>query len=133
MHRDCFYLVTFETKIAFSVILIKKGPKKWFAVKPSNVIMSNHVINMSVNLKQKTESCYGRCKWHPLGSQTNYTEIIFLSKSQWSLTCVEYVLLFCKFHDVKTETSMSFKELFDKQCQLFKLPEILMYSFVGTL
>ena len=31
------------------------------------------------------------------------------------MNCVEYVLLFSEFHDVKTETSMSCKELFDKQ------------------
>ena len=34
------------------------------------------------------------------------------------LTCAEYVLLFSEFHDIKTETSMSCKELFDKQCLL---------------
>ena len=32
--------------------------------------------------------------------------------------CAEYVLLFFEFHDVKTETSPSFKEHFDKQCPL---------------
>ena len=40
----------------------------------------------------------------------------FLSKSQWSLTCAEYVHLFPEFHDVKAEGSMNCKELFDKQC-----------------
>ena len=39
---------------------------------------------------------------------------IFLSKTQESLTCAEYVLLFPEFHDIKTEASMSCKELFDK-------------------
>ena len=33
----------------------KRRPKEWFAVKTSNVAMSNHVINMSKNLKLKTE------------------------------------------------------------------------------
>ena len=42
----------------------------------------------------------------------------FLSKTQWNLACADYVLLFFKFYDVKTETSMSCKELFDKQCPL---------------
>ena len=42
----------------------------------------------------------------------------FLSKTQWSLTCAEYVLLFSELHDVKTERNMSCKELFDKQCTL---------------
>ena len=50
----------------------------------------------------------------------HYTEIIFLSKTQWSLTCAEYVLLFSEFHDVKTETCMRFKELFDGQCPLLQ-------------
>ena len=45
----------------------------------------------------------------------HYTEIIFLSKTQWSLTCAEYVLLFSELHDVNTERNMSCKELFDKQ------------------
>ena len=40
----------------------------------------------------------------------HYTEITFLSKTQSSLTCAEYVFLFFKFYDVKTETSMSCKE-----------------------
>ena len=31
-----------------------------------------------------------------------------------SPTCAEYVLLFSEFHDVKIETSMGCKELFDK-------------------
>ena len=44
----------------------------------------------------------------------HYTKIIFLSKPQWGLTFVEYALLFSEFHDVKTETSMSCEELFDK-------------------
>ena len=46
----------------------------------------------------------------------HYTEIIFLNKTQWSLTCAEYVVLFSELHDEKTERSMSCKELFNKQC-----------------
>ena len=38
----------------------------------------------------------------------------FLSKTQWSLTCAENVLLCFEFHDVKTETSMSCKQRSDK-------------------
>ena len=43
----------------------------------------------------------------------HYTEITFLSKTQYSLTCAEYVVLFSVFHDVRTKTSMSCQELFD--------------------
>ena len=43
---------------------------------------------------------------------------MFLSKTQWNLTCAEYALLFFKFYDVKTKTSMSCKELFDEKCPL---------------
>ena len=41
-----------------------------------------------------------------------------MSKSQWSFTSAEYVLLFSEFHDLKTEASMSCKELSDKHCPL---------------
>ena len=37
----------------------------------------------------------------------HYAEIIFLSKTQWNLTCAEYVLLFFELHDVKAERSMN--------------------------
>ena len=33
---------------------------------------------------------------------------------------IEYVLWFSEFHDVKTEVSMSYKQLFDKQCPIVK-------------
>ena len=46
------------------------------------------------------------------------SEIMFLGKTQWSHTCAEYVILFSEFHYVETETSMSGKELFNKQCPL---------------
>ena len=39
-------------------------------------------------------------------------------KTGWSLTFAEYVLLFSEFHNVNKETSMSCKELLDKQCPL---------------
>ena len=48
----------------------------------------------------------------------HYTEIIFFSKTQWSLTCAEYVILLSELHDVKRERKMSCKELFDEQCPL---------------
>ena len=38
-----------------------------------------------------------------------------LRKTQLSLTCAEYLLLFSELQNVKTERSMSCKELFDKQ------------------
>ena len=38
---------------------LKKGPKEWFGVKMTNVIMPNRVIDKSVDLKQKSEFCYG--------------------------------------------------------------------------
>ena len=47
-------------------------------------------------------------------------KLFFLIKTQSSLACVEYVLLLSEFHDVKKETSMSCKELFDKQCPLLQ-------------
>ena len=50
----------------------------------------------------------------------HYAEI-FLSKTQWRLTCVEYVLLFSGLHDVKTERGMRCKELFDKQFTLVRI------------
>ena len=37
---------------------MKAQKKPCFAVKTSNVIMSNCVIDKSVNLKQKSEFCY---------------------------------------------------------------------------
>ena len=37
---------------------LKEGPEKWFVVKTNNVIMSNHKIDMSFDLKQK-QFCYG--------------------------------------------------------------------------
>ena len=43
----------------------------------------------------------------------------FLRKTQWSLASAEYVPLFSELHDVKAETSMSCKELPDKQCPTF--------------
>ena len=48
----------------------------------------------------------------------------FLSQTQWSLTCAEYVLLFSEFDDVKTEANMSCKELFDKQCPLVQYRKV---------
>ena len=58
--------------------------------------------------------------------------MIFLGITQWCLTCVEYVLLFSEFHDVKTETSISWKELFDKHCPLVQrnnLEKVETYKF----
>ena len=45
----------------------------------------------------------------------HYTEIIFFWVKHNEY---EYVLLFSEFYDVKTETSIRWKVLFDKQCPL---------------
>ena len=52
--------------------------------------MSNHVINIPVNLKQKTEFCYeesggggGGCRWRLLGSQTISYTIKFIDSARF--------------------------------------------------
>ena len=62
-------------------------------------------------------------KIKPVWFYSLYRNFFFLSKTQWSLICAEYVLLFSEFYDVKTETSMTSKELFDKHCPLVQYRE----------
>ena len=42
-------------------------------------------------------------------------KLFFQVKHNEAVTCAEHFLLFSEFHDVKTETCMNYKELFDKQ------------------
>ena len=57
-------------------------------------------------------------KIKPVWFYSLYRNYFFLSKTQWSLACAEFVLLISKLHGVKIERSMSCKEPFDKQCSL---------------
>ena len=52
----------------------------------------------------------------------------FLSKTQQSLTCAEYVLWFSVFHDVKTDTSMTCEELFDS-VHLYSIEKVETHNF----
>ena len=65
--------------------------------------------------------CTARLSFYKRSDLIYYTEIMFFSKTQWSLTCAEYVLLFSELYDVKTERSTSCKELLINRVHLYSI------------